>query len=834
LTALSFFQTNETELERKGTFKKRVVKGAMGKTGAFHFKLVHSIFFVLIFCTSPLLASIQCGDLLSGQKINGIEPTLVQPVVESKAAAQEHLPQQPVAPHPLNAFSKDQVKLEGVLQRIPEKRRAQISHLFAAVEFFDFQSIAKELWQNFLEGKRGSFNFSNLYDRRGIGENRGAPLNGFLRAKAYLKTERPKLSIEILAHLHRLAMADGVEGISYYELGAYRKRNIFGNAVGDSTLTRSEVLTIEANPYLQFYEEGIVESKPSDQWAQVSLWGVQPQKQDVSPESPQVRIVGKIIYPSVDLSRNVTIALIQYSHPQLFEKIMNLRRNLTAKTPIEQVNTEFVKALTEARFAQFMRDREALGILNIGQKKKQYIELVADFQRDLVAIHPFSNGNGRTTRLLMNYLLSLEGLPAAYLVDPNLDIQVSQQVWRDHVRRSVLNSARLVGDVLNRLENGLTVEHSPFLLFPGISEAVRIDRFQPSPLRSYENAISAPVEPNQFTAFVKSLIAANPGLAEELYSQKLQTIDRVNSLFVEYFRSKTISYIHKKDGERVVGLRFVEQDFIDQFGVTTASHLAQYRNKISKWFDKDMLVWRGLADKNHEFSDAELVDYFRKPSLHLASNQVLRGASSAAADIVSLMKKDFLTYNSEMLNGDLIEMANDHHKTGSRYGTSYGYSTSKREIVGKAFAMGAMVIGEYGNHKDPELQQQLKSRINIAAFRAQHDVDLGRLKAFDSSFSYIYGRQAEVMGIGGADPDAVQVVQRINELGEVIHTLLRNPRNPNEILKLEGRFVPGEGVDLSQAVLLETFILVEPKVEVKAPPSVKTKVFDRIKRWFGR
>ncbi|MBK7962599.1 MAG: hypothetical protein IPK04_16255 [Bdellovibrionales bacterium] len=94
-------------MERKGTFKKHVVKGAMGKTGAFHFKLVHSLFFVLIFCTSPLLASIQCGDLLSGQKINGIEPTLVQPVVESKAAAQEHLPQQPVAPHPLNAFSKD-------------------------------------------------------------------------------------------------------------------------------------------------------------------------------------------------------------------------------------------------------------------------------------------------------------------------------------------------------------------------------------------------------------------------------------------------------------------------------------------------------------------------------------------------------------------------------------------------------------------------------------------------------------------------------------------------------------------------------------------------------
>jgi hypothetical protein len=124
---------------------------------------------------------------------------------------------------------------------------------------------------------------------------------------------------------------------------------------------------------------------------------------------------------------------------------------------------------------------------------------------------------------------------------------------------------------------------------------------------------------------------------------------------------------------------------------------------------------------------------------------------------------------------------------------SYGYSTSKREVVGKAFAMGAMVVGEYGKHMDPALQAQLKSRINVASYRAMKDVDLGRLKAFDNDFAYTYGRQAEVMGIGATDPDAVMLIQRLDATGKVMETLLRNVERPNEIMVIEGRYVPGEG-----------------------------------------
>ncbi|MNY68936.1 hypothetical protein D3C86_2067860 [compost metagenome] len=72
-------------------------------------------------------------------------------------------------------------------------------------------------------------------------------------------------------------------------------------------------------------------------------------------------------------------------------------------------------------------------------------------------------------------------------------------------------------------------------------------------------------------------------------------------------------------------------------------------------------------------------------------------------------------------------------------------------------------------------------------------MDLGRLKPFDSDFNYMYGRQAEVMGIGGTDADAVMIIQRLNAQGEVIQTLLRNIEKPNEVFLIDGRYVPEEG-----------------------------------------
>jgi hypothetical protein len=183
---------------------------------------------------------------------------------------------------------------------------------------------------------------------------------------------------------------------------------------------------------------------------------------------------------------------------------------------------------------------------------------------------------------------------------------------------------------------------------------------------------------------------------------------------------------------------------------------------------------------------------FRQLNPHMASNAVVgkvRGTADPEA-IRTAALADFEKFNEDVFTEGLVRMAKDHSETGPLYGVSYGFSTSKNREVGKAFAMGAMVVGEYGAHKAPELQALLKSRVLVGARRANKDVDLGRLKQLREEFSYKYGRQQEVMGIGASDPDSISIIQTIDAEGEVLLSYLRNPEDPSKVWVIRGAIEP--------------------------------------------
>ena len=69
------------------------------------------------------------------------------------------------------------------------------------------------------------------------------------------------------------------------------------------------------------------------------------------------------------------------------------------------------------------------------------VSVAADFQREFVSIHPFNDGNGRTSRLLMDYILRSKGLPPSHLGNPNLDLFLSKSEWRKEVLKGVINAA---------------------------------------------------------------------------------------------------------------------------------------------------------------------------------------------------------------------------------------------------------------------------------------------------------------------------------------------------------------------------------------------------------
>jgi hypothetical protein len=79
-------------------------------------------------------------------------------------------------------------------------------------------------------------------------------------------------------------------------------------------------------------------------------------------------------------------------------------------------------------------------------------------------------------------------------------------------------------------------------------------------------------------------------------------------------------------------------------------------------------------------------------------------------------------------------------------------------------------------------------------------VDLGRLKQLKDEFSYKYGRQQEVMGIGASDPDAITIVQTLDAEGEVMLSYLRNKKNPKEILVIKGDIDP-DGVPTADQIV---------------------------------
>lgn len=747
------------------------------------FKLVLSVLLTLSFL-SPAHAAQMCEYVF-------VDPQVKARGVDFGLRSEGRQPQTPLE---LLNYKNIKADLWATLNRLPQQRREQVEHLLAAVEFIDYTHTAKLLLPNFLEGKREVMDFRNTYDTWNDGL-KGAPFNGFLNARDnYLRKERPQVTADLLPEIHKRIMENGVEGIRQDQLGVWRDGHWMGNVAGDFKMTPKEAEVVKDNPYLHFVETARENnSLNGGLWNKIKIWG---SKRDMVVETGDNTLIsGKIHYPYVTTPKQATIDLIKDSHPDLYNQIMEYRKwnepslHGQATPALEQA---FTKALVEQRFQRFNAERAALGEVKIGLNEHRYIDIVADLQRDLVAIHPVLNGNGRTTRLLMNYLLTREGLPPVRLVDPFLDVQVSQKEWREYVHKGVVNSAQLQADIAFRIKNGLTVEYSPELLYPGLPEMINISLKKQGTTKEVQNYAQAKVESEQFNAFIKTLVQMHPELKVEIQNNRLRTMSRIADLFVEYQRSKTVRYIHDKDGEREIRLRLVEPDFIDLFGVNRSGSKAQWDAKIDRWYDKDMLVWRGLSNRSSEPTRQELLDYFKKPTSHLVSNSVLRALRSGTP-LVEAIKKDFQLYNKESITGDMVEMAIDHHRSGPKYGVSYGYSTSKREVVGKAFAMGAMVVGEYGKHMDPALQAQLKSRINVASLRALKDVDLGRLKAFDSEFSYTYGRQAEVMGIGGTDPDAVMLIQRLDAAGKVMETLLRNIERPNEILIIDGRYVPGEG-----------------------------------------
>lgn len=583
----------------------------------------------------------------------------------------------------------------------------------------------------------------NIFDIYNSG--RSKPFKNFVETSNYLQRYKPDFTVDNLKTVHKKMMSGNVDDIATSDLGVIRNQVIIGNIPSSQPISKEAFEVMEENPYI------------STNWLKSNSKGY----------------YGEIGYPNpMDFTDDVAQKIKRIDRG-LYNELVEYRDYETGN--LEELTSRMVNALTEDLMDWFVKQRDQIGNLSNKRNFKKYAELSARFQRDLISIHPFVDGNGRSVRqFALYYPFWLEGLPAPRLTDPDADLYTPISKWSEQIIEGMENSMKLYKSLDERLALGLPIESTPELLVPSIPNKISINKRILKPRKLLKDYKMESVRPSQFSEYVFQRLQ-DQDIYDEYLDSPYVLLKKLTDDFEKYYQTSRLDYLHPKFGEEKLQLGLVGRDFMHTFANKSYKDKKLWNYKMDRWYD-DSILWRGLSSQDSVSSEKEILSMFTSVNDHFVSNNNI----GRGGDKVKLAIEEFERYNEDVVEGGLVKIARDHSESGPLYGESYGYSTSRKRSVGKAFAMGAMVIAEYGQHQD--YQHLLKSRVLVGMKKGLKDVDLARLKQMRPEFSYRYPRQREVMGIGATDPDAVMFIQTIDEFGEVILSYVRNPKNPSEIL----------------------------------------------------
>ena len=649
-----------------------------------------------------------------------------------------------------------------------DKEAELISKNLDALLFVDYIHSIDELYHyNQLAKGLTDSQIGDIYQNGNYGVS---PFQNYLNASAYLFNDKPKMSFDTLKEVHKKMMADGVDGIPLDQIGVARKMGIMGNATGSMAIDKEVYEELQKNVYLNL-----------DQLRQVSSG----------------KYEGYIHYANIESLNPKLLEKIKSIDKKLFDDLVSYQA-APSSTLYPELTERMVNTLMEDLLSWFVKQRDQIGDIESAAQFKKFVNLIAQFQRDMISIHPFRDGNGRSVRqFALYYPFWLEGLPPPRLVDVNNDIYVSVDKWAEQIADGVGNSLDIYKSMKKRMELGFPIESTPELFAPSIPKRIQIGLKSGKGFN--ETFKTEEIDPGQFVEYYIQALS-QPEIARNIQENPGRTYNQIVDKFETFYKKSHMYYDHQTKGREKLGVNFVDIDFKASFANKSFKDAKQYKTKMERWY-RDETIWRGLSRQDREIEESEIVSMFSQIHYQFSSNQVMgqMRPQMKDSDVRRLVFNDFDRYNSELFTDKFIAMARDHSESGPQYGISYGYSTSKNRTVGKAFAMGAMVIAPYGKHQ--EMQHLLKSRVLVGMKRANKDVDLTRLKQLRNSFSYKYGRQQEVMGIGAADPDSVDFVQLIGADGGVLKSFVRNPKKPSQVLVFESEVsdltsIPGNPIQV--------------------------------------
>lgn len=307
--------------------------------------------------------------------------------------------------------------------------------IYDAAFFLDHRHMAKILNESLQSGKKlnTSYLIRTYGDRKFFYTNKfEGPFANFVKTNEWLAAEKPAMTVATLKEINRRMLEGRVLlRLTDQQKGHFRRIAVSGNLRHSGVpITAENKINYSENIYLDY------------------------------------------------AGHDITFATILYEKPLQLERIRH--RDSALATQIEAfqkagknekdpdyaaLEERAIEALVSERFAWFNAERAKLGAIN-PKNTETYVDLVAQFQRDLVSIHPFWDGNGRTTRVLMNYLLTKENLPPARIIDPDADLNESLAEWQSTVKKGIKHALELTEEFSIRNDLGLPAAKSRKLIEP--------------------------------------------------------------------------------------------------------------------------------------------------------------------------------------------------------------------------------------------------------------------------------------------------------------------------------------------------------------------------------
>jgi len=116
----------------------------------------------------------------------------------------------------------------------------------------------------------------------------------------------------------------------------------------------------------------------------------------------------KLFYEMLDFKKDLSLSAVLYWHKKLFE---GTKSDIAGKVRNHQVMISGSKFMPPSPVEMPVLLKEFFRWYEKSKEKLHPVELAALVHLKFVTIHPFSDGNGRMSRLLMNFVLNKHGFP---------------------------------------------------------------------------------------------------------------------------------------------------------------------------------------------------------------------------------------------------------------------------------------------------------------------------------------------------------------------------------------------------------------------------------------